>query len=176
MKTSSLRYTATYNVMSRSHSYLPTSTYLFPGLLLEFAKFSWTQIWCVPRWVSYVCSDHLENGISTVCGPTVMALQRKFTSVNSAPLFSLNTWSIEWASGKSPSEYILEFMRLAAMNIVSVLVWCSMQTVDILRQSLDRSGVEVIEKRFRSRDGIYSITQLFVSLQIVGNSYEGCGD
>jgi ABC-type branched-subunit amino acid transport system substrate-binding protein len=35
------------------------------------------------------------------------------------------------------------------------------QSVDVLRQSLNHSGVEVIEKRFRSDDGIYSITQLF---------------
>jgi gamma-aminobutyric acid type B receptor len=35
------------------------------------------------------------------------------------------------------------------------------QSVDVLRQSLNRSEVEVTEKRFRSDDGIYSITQLF---------------
>ena len=42
--------------------------------------------------------------------------------------------------------------------------FCHAQSVDILQQSLDSVGVEVTEKRFRSDEGIESITQLFVSV------------
>ena len=46
-----------------------------------------------------------------------------------------------------------------------IVLFCSAsQSVDILQQSLSDIGVEVVEKRFGSDEGISSISQLFVSL------------